>query len=437
MKICIVGLGKLGAPMAAVFASRGYEVRGVDLDPQAVRALNEGRSPVDETGLAEMIAANTDRLSATTEISEAVRGCDASFVIVPTPSDERGVFTPRYVVEACEGIGRGLRARDGYHLVVVTSTLMPGDTGGVVRTALEGASGKTMGPDFGLCYSPEFIALGSVIRDMLHPDQLIIGECDRRAGDALEDIYRRIHEQGCPVTRMGFVNAELAKIAVNTYVTTKISFANMLANLCEALPGADVDAVTRALGQDKRIGPRYLKGALAYGGPCFPRDNRAFAVLAADQSVKAHVAEATERQNLEQTERLHAAVSAALEPDGAIAVLGLSYKTETAVVDQSPGLLLARALARSGKRVRCHDPAAGAAARSALPTSVAVVEELEAALDGASVVVVTMPWPQYRRLGPGDFRPKATIFDCWRVMAESELSAAGHRVVALGRGPRA
>ena len=154
--------------------------------------------------------------------------------------------------------------------MVLTSTVMPGMTGGPVRAALEETSGKRCGEDFGLCYGPEFIALGSVIRDFLNPDFLLIGESDSRSGEILEQLYHVVCENSPPVARMNLINAEITKLAVNTYVTTKISFANMLARICEKLPEANIDVVTSALGRDTRIGQKYLKGAVSYGDPAFP-----------------------------------------------------------------------------------------------------------------------------------------------------------------------
>src|SRR5262249_32804959 len=206
----------------------------------------------------------------------------------------------------CEAIGRALRAKQRFHLVVLTSTVMPGTTGGPVRAALEEASGKRVGQDFGLCYGPEFIALGSVIRDFLNPDFVLIGESDLRSGAMLESLYKEVCENDPPVARMNLVNAEITKLSINSYVTTKISFANMLARICEKLPEADVDVVTAALGLDSRIGTKYLKGAVSYGGPCFPRDNRAFAALARQLDAPADLPEATDPFNRAQARVLAA-----------------------------------------------------------------------------------------------------------------------------------
>ena len=205
--VSIVGLGKLGAPMAACFASRGFRVIGVDMDEGKVAALNAGRAPVFEPGLEELVSTARDRLSATTNLGEAVLASDVTFVVVATPSDERGGFSLRYVLPACEQIGAALAQKTDFHTVVLTSTVMPGSMGGPVRAALEEASGKRAGVDFGLCYSPEFIALGSVIRDFLNPDFLLVGESDPRAGDQLASLYHAVVETDAPVARMNFVNA--------------------------------------------------------------------------------------------------------------------------------------------------------------------------------------------------------------------------------------
>lgn len=278
-KLSVIGLGKLGAPMLAVFAKKGFDVIGMDLNSAFVDSINRGVAPVPEPQLQALITEHGERIRATTDMREAVLSSDVTFIIVPTPSGPDRFFRNDYVISALESIGAALHDKIGYHNVVVTSTVMPGSTGGVLRQTLERASGRTVGSDLGLCYNPEFIALGTVVRDMLYPDMILIGESDPKAGDMLESVYRGSTESGPEFQRMNWVNAELCKIAVNTYVTTKISYANMIADMCDHLDGADADVVTDALGADSRIGKKYIKGAIGYGGPCFPRDNKAFAAL--------------------------------------------------------------------------------------------------------------------------------------------------------------
>src|SRR5262249_16419800 len=209
---------------------------------------------------------------------------------------------------------------------------------------LEKYSGKRCGEDFGFCYSPEFVALGSVIRDFLNPDFLLVGEFDGRAGAHLEDSYRVITANNAPVARMSLENAELAKISVNAFVTTKITFANMLADICARVPGGNVDVVSNAIGLDSRIGRKYLTGALGYGGPCFPRDNVALAFFANAVGATADLPEATDRINRSLADRMTSYVEAHATPGSTVAVLGLSYKPASHIVEESQAISLVKAL---------------------------------------------------------------------------------------------
>lgn len=435
MDIAVIGLGKLGSPLAAVLADKGHRVIGVDLNPNAVTAINAGRAPVTEPGLQERIDSAGKRLSATTDFAEAITATDISFIIVPTPSDTHGRFTNRYVIDAVERIGSALRTTARYHVVNITSTVMPGSTGGEIRTALEGASGRRVGDDVGLTYNPEFIALGSVVRDLLNPDMLLVGESDARAGDVLEAVYRQTVSRDIPIQRMNWVNAELTKIAVNTYVTTKISYANMLAEICEHLPEADVDVVTTALGKDSRIGGKYLKGALGYGGPCFPRDNVAFASMARSLGVAADIATATDAINQRQVDRVVDLV-ARLGPKGsAVAVLGLAYKPQTPVVEESQGIMIARKLSQAGHEVIVTDPLALETASAVLGDSVVAVGSADAAIGAADIIVIASPSAEYSRLPAGIFGAQGKrriVLDCWRILPAAVADEAD--VVHLGRG---
>lgn len=439
MKISVVGLGKLGSPLAAVAASKGHTVVGADLNEGFVRAINEGRPPVEEPGLAERIAANRERLSATTDVRRAVLETDVTFLIVPTPSGPDGRFSTKYVLSAAGPVAAALREKSGYHVVSLTSTVMPGATGGELLPALERGSGRRCGPDFGLCYNPEFIALGNVIDGMLKPDFLLIGESDRRSGDVLMSFYESVCENRPAAARMNFVNAELTKISVNTFVTTKISYANMLAEVCETLPGADVETVTAALGMDTRIGRKYLRGALGYGGPCFPRDNVAFASLARGNGVPPLLAEATDHINHRQVERLAARVLSLLAPDGRVGILGLAYKPDTPVVEESQGLQLAGRLADESVRVTVYDPLAMPAARAILGDRVTWAGSVAECAGRADVLAITTGWPEFRSLTPQMLdarRGRPAVIDCWRLLSP-EVFAPACRYVTVGTGPAA
>jgi UDPglucose 6-dehydrogenase len=428
----VIGLGKLGAPMLAVFAKKGFGVIGMDLDPNVVKAINEGLAPVREPQLQELISANRERLRATLDMREAVLNSDVTFIIVPTPSGKDSFFRNDYVVSALQGIGRALRDKAGYHNVVVTSTVMPGSTGTVLKAALEESSGRKVGQQLGLCYNPEFIALGSVVRDMLYPDLILIGESDRKAGDLLASIYSRSTESNPEVHRMNWVNAELCKIAVNTYITTKISYANMIAEMCDHLPGADSDVITSALGADSRIGKKYIKGAVGYGGPCFPRDNKAFAALGRRLGVRTELAEATEIINDHQSKRLFEAIKLSAAPGAKVAILGLSYKPNTAVIEESQGLILAHMLSEAGYRVALSDPEAMTSLPAELPDGVERAESADAAMVGAAVVAIVTPWAAYRSLTlPSE--GLHSVVDPWR-MIDPTLVGPDVKLIRLGAG---
>lgn len=426
--LSVIGLGKLGAPMLAVFAKKGFNVVGMDLNAGYVEAINAGRAPVPEPGLQEMITANMSRIRATTSMEEAVLASEISFIIVPTPSGEGGFFRNDYVISAVKEIGAALRKKDGYHVVVVTSTVMPGSTGGVIREALEEASGRKVGENLGLCYNPEFIALGTVVRDMLFPDMILIGESDDKAGSVLESVYRNSTESNPEFQRMNWVNAEICKISVNTYVTTKISYANMIADLCDHLDGADADVVTMALGADSRIGKKYIRGAIAYGGPCFPRDNKAFAALGRSLGANTDLAVATDVINSHQSTRLSRAVASLNKPGTKVAILGLAYKPNTPVIEESQGLALAAQLLEAGYAVSLSDPEAMSSLSAAsLPSGATVEADARAAIAKADIVVVMTAWDAYRQLPAAEFAGKAVI-DPWRLYAQGSLASAAHHV---------
>ena len=418
VKTCVIGLGKLGAPLAACLAAKGLTVVGVDHDARKIDAVNQGKPPVNEPGLGDLLGQTHGRLTAASDIEQAVAQTDITFIVVSTPSDPAGGFSLRYVEPVCQAIARALAKKSDYHLVCLTSTVMPGTTGGPVREMLEKTSGKRMGADFGLCYSPEFIALGSVIRDFLNPDMLLIGESDARAGDMLAGLYAQVCENKPAVARMAFVNAEVTKLAVNTYVTTKISYANMLARICERLPGANVDVITSALGLDTRIGPKYLKGAVSYGGPCFPRDNLALAQLAQQLGVPPDLAQTVDRFNRSQISWLADLVQHRTEDTAGI--LGLTYKAGTDVVEEAAGFLLAKELASRGVQVIAFDPAYGKNSPPASYQNLRFAKNATECIEVSDVVVLATSWPEFDSIPRqqwvnGAQRPR-TIIDCWRTL---------------------
>ena len=411
--ISVCGLGKLGACMAATFAARGFPVIGVDVDPEKIRKVNAGQPPVDEPLLVETMAEAKSRFRATDDPAEAV-STDVSFFIPPSPSLPDGSFSNEYLIKAMRPVARAARdAGKKGHIFVSSSTTTPGAVDGVLIPMLEKETGWKCGQEFHVCYNPEFIALGNVINGLLAPDLVLIGESDPQSGAALEELYRKYARNKPPIARMSIISAELAKISVNSYITMKISFTNQLRMIAEQFPKADISMILDAIGTDTRIGKKYLRAGLSYGGPCFPRDNRLLAYAARQVGMQAPLAEASDKTNELTKSNLVEKVRGLVAPGGSVLVLGISYKPDTYITEESAGLHLAQELKRSGYRVLVHDFAANASNNPALEEFEALenLEKLAQRVD-VDLAVICCPWPQYRA---ARFSPSTKILPTWQL----------------------
>jgi len=422
MRISVIGLGKLGCPLAAWLSSKGHEVIGVDANLVTVQTVSDGKAPVEEPGLQELM--DKYPFPATTDTQGAVVDTDATFIIVPTPSGEDGMFQLRYVTAAAQQIGLALKKKKQYHLVVIVSTVMPGHTDEIAGV-LEVFSLRICGTDFGLCYNPEFIALGSVLHGLEYPDFVLIGESDELAGDRLQAIYyealyrekqahrsERAYVVDEPkICRMSFVNAEIAKLALNCYVTMKISFANALGMIVEEVEGANSDTILQAIGNDSRIGKKYLRAGVGFGGPCFPRDAKAMRAWAVSDTED--LLNATIAINRWSFFHLCRVVDSWSTPESKIGVLGIAYKPGTAVTEESHGKKLVDYL---GVRALPYD----SFAHFTYPL------ELDYVLEKSDVLVVMLPLPEFANL---DTKAKVVI-DPWRHV---QSVPNGTKLIQLGR----
>jgi len=412
-KISVFGLGKLGACIAATLAARGFEVLGVDIDPEKVRNINEGLPPVQEPLLAETIQAGRTRLRATTDHREAV-ATDASCFIPPSPSLPDGSFSSEYLLKAMQPIARACKEKGKKgHLFICNSTTTPGSVDAVLIPMLERELEGKCGRDFGFCYNPEFIALGNVISGLLEPDIVLIGESDSESGAALEAVYKKYNRNQPHIARMSIISAELAKISLNSYITMKISFTNQLRMIAEQFPNANIHNILEALGTDSRIGKKYLRAGLSYGGPCFPRDNRLLAYTARQVGLEAPLAEASDRVNQQTNQRLFEKVAKMVDKKDTVAVLGLSYKPDTYITEEAAGLFLAQQLKRHGYRVIVHDYGA----KPSIAPSVHEFEYLEnpeelQKREDVKLAVICCPWPQY---GKVTFAKGTRVFTPWKI----------------------
>lgn len=395
-KISVIGLGHLGLPLAVTFALSDFNVVAMDINEEKIVKLKKNVSPLEETGLQEALLNPKvkNNLLPTSDIKEAVIGTKASFILVNTPSRGDGSFSLDYLVSVANSIGKELRNINYFHVVVVVSTISPKDCEDHIIPILENRSGKKCGVDFGFVHNPEFVALGSVINDMVNPDFRVIGEFDKKSGDIIEKIYRNVSND--PIVRMSVVDAELTKIALNCYLTLKISFANTLAEICQKLDKSNANLIAKTLGYDKRISPKFLKPGLGFGGPCFPRDNQAFMAIAKSLNSQSFIPEAVVKVNDRQ-------ISLALErikkiPDVQnIVILGLSYKPNVPYITESQACEITKILAESGDyNVTIYDPQAMDYAKEILGNDVQYASSVEEAINKPSdLILVLTPWKEF------------------------------------------
>ena len=312
------------------------------------------------------MAEGKGRLEATDDPAKAVK-TDVSFFIPPSPSLPDGSFSNEYLLKAMRPIAKAVRKADKKgHIFVSSSTTTPGAVDGVLIPMLEEETGWKCGSEFHVCYNPEFIALGNVINGLLEPDLVLIGEGDPESGAALEALYRKYNRNKPRIARMSIISAELTKISVNSYITMKISFTNQLRMIAEQFPKADINTILDAIGTDTRIGKKYLRAGLSFGGPCFPRDNRLLAYAARQVGLQAPLAEASDKTNELTKSRLAEKARELIPAGGTVLVLGISYKPDTYITEESAGLHLAQEMKRQGYRVLVHDFAANRSNNPAL-----------------------------------------------------------------------
>ena len=337
-KIAVIGCGRLGAPLIACFAQAGYAVLGIDTSSKLIEKLKICQIDWPEPGLAETLGRYQDLITFDTTYNEKFNEVSTSFVIVPTPSNETGEYSLEFVLSAVEDIGKKLsQSIFKSHIIVIVSTVMPGDTEGRIFQKLYESAGSNI-DKISICYSPEFIALGSVINNLQNPDTILIGQPDEKIGDKLQTLLLSIVLNKPKVLRMKIAEAEIAKIAINSYVTTKISFSNQISEICEKVAGTSSVNVLNAIGSDSRIGQSYLKQGTSYGGPCFPRDNKAFAKFASNIGVTLDLAYATDDINNRQHDRLIRVLKKVAPNASNILIVGASYKKDTDVIEESPAL---------------------------------------------------------------------------------------------------
>jgi UDPglucose 6-dehydrogenase len=437
MRLTVIGIGYAGAVHAACMADIGHEVLGIDIDAERIAALTGGRPPFFEPGLSEMLTRTVDtgRLHFTSSLAEAARFADTHFICVGTPQQPgSGAADLSHVEAAVNGLAPYLDDSGYERVLVVGKSTVPVGTADRLAERLHAAA-----PGAELAWNPEFLREGCAIQDTLRPDRIVVGARSEQAEARLREIYAPLLDAGTPFIGTDPATAELVKLASNSFLATKISFINAMAEICDAT-GADALTLAEAMGRDSRIGPRFLTPGLGFGGSCLPKDIRAFTARAEELGQGESVAflrqvdEINTRQRGRTVDLARQLVGGNFA-DRHVAVLGAAFKPRSDDVRDSPALAVADAVRRQGAQVRVHDPEAVDNARSAYP-------ELQFALDvakaceQADVVLHLTEWPQYRELDPADLATVVrapAIVDARNTLDPAVWRSAGWTWRALGR----
>jgi UDPglucose 6-dehydrogenase len=432
MNLCIIGTGYVGLVAAACFAETGNRVIGADIDLAKISDLNEGRVPIYEPGLEELIRRNqkASRLHFTSDVPTAVRGADIIFIAVGTPPGEDGSADLRHVLAVAQTIAENITRE----VIVVNKSTVPVGTATKVHEVIA----RTAACEFHVVSNPEFLKEGAAIEDFMKPDRVVIGAEEEYARRAMADLYAPFTRSGNRLLFMDIRSAELTKYAANAMLATRISFMNEIANLCERV-GANVDEVRAGIGSDERIGPAFLFPGPGYGGSCFPKDVRALARTGAEYGLPMQVLDAVERVNDRQKHRVAEKLAEALGglAGTRIALWGLAFKPRTDDMREAPSLTVISDLLAAGATVTVHDPVALPEARRRLGDTVDYAESEYEALDGADALAIITDWHEYRHPDLAQVKAKLRrpiVVDSRNLYSLSQVNGTGITYYSIGRG---
>lgn len=400
MRVSIVGSGYVGTTIAACFADLGHEVVNIDIDESIVEQLNAGTPPIHEPGLADLVSTHAgDRLTASTDYEDLL-DTEVTFLALPTPSNEDGSNDTSIIEAAAETLGATLTATSDRHLVVVKSTVVPGTTETVVAPAVEAGGDLTRGEDFEVAMNPEFLREGTAVEDFRHPDKIVFGTDTAFAGDRLNAVFDPLVDASnadTAVVETGIREAEMIKYANNAFLASKVSLINELGNICKAY---DVDSyeVADAIGLDDRIGARFLRSGLGWGGSCFPKDVAAIAAAGRAKGYDPVMLDAAVTVNDRQPVQLLSLMDRHVDVAGErVAVLGLSFKPGTDDIRNARSIPVIEGLLERDATVVAYDPVASDRMREQFP-DIEYADSPEAAVDGAAAALVVTEWDEIAAL---------------------------------------
>jgi UDPglucose 6-dehydrogenase len=439
MRIAVIGTGYVGLVSGACFSEFGVEVVCVDKDAAKIAGLHQGRMPIYEPGLDQLVANNVraGRLSFSTELKPAVSGASAVFIAVGTPSRRGdGHADLTYVFAAAEEIAHAIT---GYTVIVTKSTVPVGTGRRVADVIAKARADLQLGRDFDVVSNPEFLREGSAIADFQRPDRVVLGimpDADK-ARQIMRDLYRPLYLLETPVVETGLETSELTKYAANSFLAAKITFINEIADLCEVV-GADVQDVAKGIGLDGRIGKKFLHAGPGYGGSCFPKDCLALVKTARDADAPVSIIETVVAVNdgrkRKMADRIEAAAGGSVAGKR-IAVLGLTFKPNTDDMRDAPSLDIVPALVAKGATIRAFDPEGIGEAKKLL-TGIDYAEDAYGALAGADVLAILTEWNEFRSLDWGRVAHEMkgrVVVDLRNIYRPAQVAAAGFAYHSIGR----
>lgn len=408
MKVSIIGSGYVGLITGAGLASKGHEVTCIDIDEKKVKSINEGKPPIHEEGLEELLkkVLKEGKFKASTDLKSSILNSEVSFICVGTPSNEYGSIDLKYVKQVAEDIGKALKEKKDFHVVIVKSTVVPGTTESKVIPLLEENSGKKAGKDFGVCANPEFLREGKALEDFNNPARVVLGCTDKKTMDIVKELLKA----DCPIIETNPSTAEMIKYASNSFLATKISFINEIGNICKKL-NINAYEVAKALGLDPRISPKFLNAGLGFGGSCLPKDTKALVASAKELGYNADLIKAVIDLNETQPERiLYLAEKKLSGFDGkTITVLGLAFKPGTDDMREAPSIKIINSLLEKKAKVKAYDPKALENAKQIFGDKVKLCNTIEEALEDSELCLIVTDWPEFKNLDFHAMKTKIVI----------------------------
>lgn len=409
-KISIIGLGYVGLCTAVAFSSRGFSIVAVDVDKKKVDMINNGKAYFYEPQIDDFLKKSLkDNLLYCTlnQIQKAVLNSEITFIAVGTPSKKNGSIDLKYIKQVTKQIAKALKNKKTYHLIVVKSTVTPQTTNTIIKNILEKYSNKRCGVDFGLCMNPEFLRQGSAIKDTMNPDRIILGADDQKSANMLENLYKQFYRKNTPpIIKTTTPTAELCKYASNSFLATKISYINTIANICQKIPNTNIGIVAKAMGFDNRISPKFLRAGIGYGGSCFPKDIKALIIHSKKLNYKSQLLESVDKININQPLKAIELLQTQIKDlkQKQIAILGLSFKPNTDDMREAPSIIIINDLLEKGAKITVYDPKATTNAKKIFVDKIQYAKSPIECIKNKDACIIVTEWSEIKKLKTQDFK---------------------------------